>query len=284
MIVSQTHSSIHLCYGIHNKRRQGSLKLSQDPYRADLSQRAFIRKWFRRANSSDSTPEPSSVGSNQLEGEATSQSADIQHAGEESASIQDETTSDAANTVIEAVAKKPEAEEEEPAGTLDEASDPFGLEELFAEVTSPQDLGKRGEIWVIGQILCTLAILFPPLNISGMFKALGWISCALGVLLMGISLSTLGRSLSPLPLPRENSELVTSGVYGLARHPMYGGLLLGCIGLSIITMNEVRFLVTCLLWWLVEQKSALEERALEEKFKDYADYKVKVKKFFPFLY
>lgn len=41
---------------------------------------------------------------------------------------------------------------------------------------------------------------------------------------------------------------------GYVRHPMYGGLLLASVGLSMLTRNETRLALACLLWYVLEQK------------------------------
>jgi protein-S-isoprenylcysteine O-methyltransferase Ste14 len=93
------------------------------------------------------------------------------------------------------------------------------------------------------------------------------------------------QSLSPLPQPRKQHKLVTSGMYSYVRHPMYAGLLMASLGLSAITNNECRLALSFLLWWVLEQKVVIEERALGELYPaEYADYARRVKKFFPYIY
>lgn len=134
---------------------------------------------------------------------------------------------------------------------------------------------------------------------------------------------SLGRNLSPLPLPRKKHSLVMEGIYGeeageveanctdnlhavtyavfwgrglvmegvygdamgrgyscysalehtcavllgqacqrtrvlpgagYVRHPMYGGLLLGSLGLAILTRNESRLALVAVLWFVLENK------------------------------
>jgi protein-S-isoprenylcysteine O-methyltransferase Ste14 len=93
------------------------------------------------------------------------------------------------------------------------------------------------------------------------------------------------QSLSPLPQPRKQHKLVQTGMYSYVRHPMYAGLLMASLGLSAITNNECRLALSLLLWWVLEQKVALEERALLELYPgEYAEYRQRVKKFLPYLY
>ena len=64
--------------------------------------------------------------------------------------------------------------------------------------------------------------------------ALGGALLALGSLLLVAGGLRLGPSLTPMPTPRAGQELTTTGVYGLARHPMYGGGLLFALGWSTV--------------------------------------------------
>ncbi|EFJ48793.1 hypothetical protein VOLCADRAFT_90641 [Volvox carteri f. nagariensis] len=59
---------------------------------------------------------------------------------------------------------------------------------------------------------------------------------------------------------------------------MYGGLLLAGFGLAVLTRNETRLAILALLWWVLENKVASEEKALLARYPEYAEYKAKVKK------
>jgi len=39
----------------------------------------------------------------------------------------------------------------------------------------------------------------------------------------------LGDSLTPLPYPKNNGQLVQTGVYSIARHPLYRGVILAAL-------------------------------------------------------
>jgi protein-S-isoprenylcysteine O-methyltransferase Ste14 len=45
------------------------------------------------------------------------------------------------------------------------------------------------------------------------------------MLLLGRSLLDLGQNLTPLPHPRDDGQLVQTGIYGLVRHPLYSGVI-----------------------------------------------------------
>lgn len=67
---------------------------------------------------------------------------------------------------------------------------------------------------VLPQAVLILLILVPPISLKGLVGFLGSLSIAGGVVVLGSALLSLGRNLSPLPQPRGNHELVTSGMYG----------------------------------------------------------------------
>jgi protein-S-isoprenylcysteine O-methyltransferase Ste14 len=43
-------------------------------------------------------------------------------------------------------------------------------------------------------------------------------------------------------------------MYAYTRHPVYGGLLLGAVGLAALTRSETRLALTALMWWVLERK------------------------------
>ena len=57
----------------------------------------------------------------------------------------------------------------------------------------------------------------------------GIMAIAAGLILAVRGVLDLGRALTPVPRPRDDAELVETGVYALARHPIYGGLILGSL-------------------------------------------------------
>jgi hypothetical protein len=95
---------------------------------------------------------------------------------------------------------------------------------------------------------------------------LATLSLTSGVVFILAALFALGRNLSPLPEPRRVHSLVIHGIYGAVRHPMYGGVLLGALGLAVLSRNETRLALFVLLWWILEQKVAVEEKALSERY------------------
>jgi protein-S-isoprenylcysteine O-methyltransferase Ste14 len=153
--------------------------------------------------------------------------------------------------------------------------------------------GTRGEWYFVVQLLLFALILLAPLapGQPGWPSALSWPARALGLLLglAGLALAAagllgLGSNLSVLPHPKDDAELVQGGVYGLARHPIYGGLIVGAVGWALLTNSLLALGLALVLLLFFEIKSRREERQLLARFPAYAAYRRRVRKFFPCLY
>ena len=158
---------------------------------------------------------------------------------------------------------------------------------------SPWWRGARGEWYVVAQmvlfVLIALAPLVPgqpewPAGVALAARGLGLLLGLAGLALALAGLLGLGRNLSPLPHPKDDAELVEGGVYGLARHPIYGGLIAGALGWALLTNSLLSLVLALGLWVLFEVKSRREESQLLARFPAYANYRQRVRKFFPWLY
>lgn len=113
--------------------------------------------------------------------------------------------------------------------------------------------------------------------------ALGLVVASTGGLLGWAGIRALGPSLTALPHPADGAALRQGGIYGRARHPIYGALLLVCLGFAGITSPWALVSWTMLLAVLLA-KSAREERWLEERYEGYASYRRRVRRrFVPFV-
>lgn len=103
-----------------------------------------------------------------------------------------------------------------------------------------------------------------------------------GLLLTGAR--SLGSSLTPLPHPLESATLRDGGVYRFVRQPIYGGLLLIALGLSLC-FSPWTLVPTAVLALLLVGKSVREERWLIERYPDYPAYRDRVpRRFLPFVW
>ncbi|MFN9061798.1 MAG: methyltransferase family protein, partial [Pseudanabaena sp.] len=101
-------------------------------------------------------------------------------------------------------------------------------------VTSDWWRGLRGEYWVIAQGILLFCFAILPnaqasfINVDSPvvpYASLGLLFvCGVGaMILLGRALFDLGQNLTPLPHPRDDGQLVQTGVYSLVRHPLYSG-------------------------------------------------------------
>jgi protein-S-isoprenylcysteine O-methyltransferase Ste14 len=143
----------------------------------------------------------------------------------------------------------------------------------------PPELGRRGEGWVVLQSIVIVAaaicaVVGPrwPHGSEPWLRISGFVLEAVGVLIFVLSRITLGRSFTPLPKPRDLSTLRTTGIYARARHPVYGGLLIAGLGLSL-HRSPLVFAPTAVLAIVFWLKSIREEAWLTERYPDYVAYR-----------
>ena len=114
-----------------------------------------------------------------------------------------------------------------------------------------------------------------------------WVGAALaaaGLLFAVWARRHLGRNWSGIVAVKQGHELVVSGPYSYARHPIYTGLLLAFIG-SALALGEWRGLLAVLVVLLaLWRKLRLEERWMLEQFgEEYRAYSGRVAALVPFV-
>lgn len=105
--------------------------------------------------------------------------------------------------------------------------------------------------------------------------AAGVVVAAMGLLLFLAGAFSLGRSLTPLPKPKDDASLREGGAYALVRHPMYGGVIVAVAGWSIAT-TPLGLAATALGALFLELKTRREERWLVERYPSYHAYRRRV--------
>lgn len=154
--------------------------------------------------------------------------------------------------------------------------------------------GQRGEYWVLAQAAIGLGFVAlpayrpPSLNLStpGLY-GLWAITAALSLVALVFiakGLVDLGHSLTPLPYPRNDGQLVRSGVYSLVRHPLYSGLIVAAFSWALYQVSLSHLIGTILVFVFFNAKASREERWLMQKYPEYADYQQQVKRLIPWLY
>jgi protein-S-isoprenylcysteine O-methyltransferase Ste14 len=155
---------------------------------------------------------------------------------------------------------------------------------------NPPALGRRGEGWVVLQSIVLVAIAacavvgprWPP-GVQPWLRLFGFVLEAAGAGMLILSRITLGRSFTPLPRPNDRSTLRSTGIYAGARHPLYGGLLVFGLGVSLhrspLVLAPTAFLAV--VFWL---KSIREEAWLAERYPEYPAYRrATPKRFIPWI-
>jgi protein-S-isoprenylcysteine O-methyltransferase Ste14 len=162
-------------------------------------------------------------------------------------------------------------------------------------ITSEWWRGTRGEYWVIAQGLLLFGFAILPINRPSFVDpstsiwqygswALGSIFSITAIIFLGRSLLDLGRNLTPLPHPKDDGQLVQTGIYGLVRHPLYSGLIYLALAYGIWQMSWTHLMGAIVLFIFFDAKVRKEEAWLTEKFFEYANYQISVKKLIPWIY
>jgi 2-amino-4-hydroxy-6-hydroxymethyldihydropteridine diphosphokinase len=141
---------------------------------------------------------------------------------------------------------------------------------------------ERGGAWVAGQALL-LAVWAGAFVTTARFppRGLMWtgvLPLAMGIWMALAAVPVLGSGLTPFPAPSPAGRLTTNGPYAWVRHPMYGGIFLGVIGLSILGGSWWAAGAAATLGALFYVKSGREERFLRIAYSDYPEYAKAVSK------
>jgi protein-S-isoprenylcysteine O-methyltransferase Ste14 len=155
--------------------------------------------------------------------------------------------------------------------------------------------GQKGEYWVLAQgLLCLGFMLLPVSSLPALADLPApwhygrWlVASSLGLLALVLMLGgsqALGKNLTPLPHPKTESELVTTGIYAWVRHPLYSSLIFLALAYGIGRSSWIHLLGALVLFVFFDQKAHREEQWLQAKFPSYADYQTQVKKLIPGLY
>lgn len=122
-----------------------------------------------------------------------------------------------------------------------------------------------------------LATSWFPLDVAGVVLSV----VGLGVVVVGST--HLGRSLTASPVPKDTGVLRESGLYAVTRHPLYSGLLLFAVGRVLSHPSVAAAGLSLGLLLLLWVKASWEERMLREKFPQYEAYASRVPRFVPRL-
>jgi protein-S-isoprenylcysteine O-methyltransferase Ste14 len=108
------------------------------------------------------------------------------------------------------------------------------------------------------------------------------VATVIGLAVMVIGATGLGRGLTATPLPNAHARLRTGGLYRFVRHPIYSGLLLTMASITVASGSGFRLLALGVLVMLLTVKARWEETRLTQRFEGYPDYAARTPRFLPF--
>jgi protein-S-isoprenylcysteine O-methyltransferase Ste14 len=160
---------------------------------------------------------------------------------------------------------------------------------------SPGVREDRGNRWVIAALalIGVLAAFLPALTDRKEFwtldgDAIRWLGVVLfaaGGALRLWPVVVLGNRFSGLVAIQPGHTLVTSGVYGVIRHPSYLGLLVNSLGWALAFRSGVGVLLTALVIPVLLARIRAEERLLHTQFgAEYDAYRARTSRLIPGLY
>jgi protein-S-isoprenylcysteine O-methyltransferase Ste14 len=142
-----------------------------------------------------------------------------------------------------------------------------------------------GWVFVAVQAVLLAALILLPRGDD--FAVPGWARVAadvvfwIGIAFIVVAAIVLGRSLTATPMPLDRAELRTNGPYRWARHPIYSGVILVVIAISVRSGSAITVGIGAATLAFFVVKSSWEERRLTERFPGYADYAARTGRFFP---
>ena len=158
-------------------------------------------------------------------------------------------------------------------------------------MVSPQDHSRHEQVtawtFVAVQALLLAAIVFLPRNTawipSDLSRTVANFVFFSGVALGGWAFLYLGRGLTPSPLPNGAGKLVVKGPYAIARHPIYTGVIVLSVGITIRSGSFLVIGATVALIVLFAVKARWEEKRLASTFPGYTDYMAHTGRFVPYV-
>ena len=109
----------------------------------------------------------------------------------------------------------------------------------------------------------------------------------LGIVLIitGICLDIIAKYKSKLFEHVEENKLITDGIYGVVRNPVYSAALLGCLGAVFIVGNVILFFVPIVCWiYMTIFLIFTEEKWLIDLYgQEYVDYCKQVNRCIPWF-
>lgn len=128
-------------------------------------------------------------------------------------------------------------------------------------------------------IASTIAV--PLLRASSLARYIGLALLTLAGAIIGVAILQMGLSWRMGIDDVAPGELVTRGLYSRVRHPIYSGLILGLIGIALVTADALSIAVAAGGLVAVAVQARLEEEFLGGRYAHYNDYMSRTGRFWP---
>ena len=134
--------------------------------------------------------------------------------------------------------------------------------------------------WVTAQFVLVAVML-----VWSIPWTLKWVAILFGVAAFALALWVFAHNppgnFNIRPEPKRGARLVTHGPYHWVRHPMYVALMLAMAGIAAEASDGLLSGMWALLLLVLNFKAALEERLLQQRWPEYADYRARTWRFIP---
>lgn len=166
-----------------------------------------------------------------------------------------------------------------------------GVERLVPDWVQPLR-SWRGKV-LVGAQMALMAVIALVLVLDGTLPTDGFqpaqvpggLLAIAGTVLAATASRRLGPAMTPFPEPTESAALVLEGPYRYVRHPIYGGVAMFFLGVSLFLASVSGMVLSAGLFLLFHIKSTYEERLLRLSYSGYRHYRSAVpRKFVPFLF
>lgn len=161
---------------------------------------------------------------------------------------------------------------------------------LLAAFSAKASVGGRwGRLGPRGIAAVAVAILIRGTGGRGLqvhslaIGVIGTVVFAIGIALAIWARVILGRNWGMPTTQRTEPELITAGPYGVVRHPIYTGILLGVVGTGLV-ISWLGLAIAVIIGAYFTWAASVEERNLSATFPDsYPAYRARTKMLIPFV-
>jgi protein-S-isoprenylcysteine O-methyltransferase Ste14 len=133
-----------------------------------------------------------------------------------------------------------------------------------------------------------LAVYLLPSASAPSTRAIGIVFMMVGIAMIALAIITYQAharrlpNISPEPPdPKGGGQLITQGIYGLMRHPIYGGVLFTAFGIAFAHGHIFVWAIVAAMYIFFYSKSRYEEAMLAHIYPEYQRYMQRTGRFLP---